>query len=117
MSCHAFHAGSIRQIFACAGCWLLQNILGCEPQVSHLSLFVQVRIVLPLEVMIGMEKCLLQQAGESSGLKLHLTSDFHKVEMPLQVHGGGSWVFSDIRTSSQLANDWFSRLPPGRPTC
>lgn len=76
----------------------------------------QVKMFLPVEVMIGMEKCLLQQAGESSGLVLHLTSDFHEVKMPLQVHGGGSWVFSDIRSSSQLFNDWFSRNPPRQQT-
>lgn len=69
----------------------------------------QVKIYLPIETMVLMEKYLLQQSGDSSGLILHLTSDFHKVEMPLQVHGGGSWLFSDIRSSSRLFNNWFSQ--------
>ena len=74
---------------------------------------VQVKISLPVEVMVSMERCLLQQSGESSGLVLHLASDFHKVEMPLQVHGGSSWLFSDIRSSSRLFNDWFSHNVKG----
>ena len=53
--------------------------------VTEVEMCVQVKIYLPVEVMLKMEKRLLQQSGESSGLMLHLTSDFHKAQVPLQV--------------------------------
>lgn len=67
-----------------------------------------VKISMPMEVMISMEARLLQQAGDDSGLVVHLTSDFRNVQVPLQVHGGGSWLITDIRNSSQSFNDWMS---------
>lgn len=70
---------------------------------------VQVKVYLPLEVMRAMEERLLAQAGDDSGLVMHLTSDFRKVEMPLRVHGGGSWLLSDIRSGSRSLNDWISQ--------
>lgn len=69
----------------------------------------QVKVYLPLDVMKSMEARLLQQAGEDSGLVLHMTSDFRKVQMPLQVHGGGSWLVSDLRNSSRSLNDWITQ--------
>ena len=56
-----------------------------------------------------MEARLLQQTGEDSGLVIDMASDFRRVKLPLQVHGGGSWVISDIRSSSQSLNDWISQ--------
>jgi hypothetical protein len=45
----------------------------------------QVKISMPMEVMISMEARLLQQAGDDSGLVVHLTSDFRNVQVPTSI--------------------------------
>ena len=68
----------------------------------------QVKIYLPLEAMTKLEARLLQQSDDDSGLTIVMMSDFRKVEIPLSVHGGGSWVISDLRSSSQFLDDWLN---------
>ena len=60
---------------------VLVGFAGEEQCTGLMELCMQVKIQLPVEVMASMEARLLQQAGDDSGLVVHLTSDFRKAQV------------------------------------
>ncbi|CAL8465334.1 g4869 [Coccomyxa elongata] len=88
--------------------WLLgavdrQNATGTQRDL-------QVRVWVPAAVMRRAQALMVQGTGPvSSGLTVVLRSDFYESTVPLQIHAGGSAVFSDLQLAWKAFLDWGRR--------